>query len=35
MKIAMTIRYDNANQTPNGAGVGASIARTVNDVVTG
>ena len=35
MKIAMTIRYDNANQTPNGAGVGATIARTVNDVVTG
>jgi len=35
MKITMTIRYDNANQTPNGAGVGASIARTVNDVVTG
>ena len=35
MKIAMTIRYDNANQTPNGAGVGAAIARTVNDVITG
>jgi len=35
MKIAMTIRYDNANQTPNGAGVGSVIARTVNDVVTG
>jgi len=35
LKIALSIRYDNANQTPNGAGVGASIARTVNDVVTG
>ena len=35
LKIAMTIRYDNANQVPNGTGVGATIARTVNDVVTG
>ena len=35
MKIAMTIRYDNANQVPNGTGVGSAIARTVNDVVTG
>jgi hypothetical protein len=35
LKIAMTIRYDNANQTPNGTGVGSTIARTVNDVVTG
>jgi len=35
LKIALTIRYDNANQTPNGAGVGSVIARTVNDVVTG
>ena len=35
MKIAMTIRYDNANQVPNGQGVGSVIARTVNDVVTG
>jgi hypothetical protein len=35
MKIAMTIRYDNANQVPNGTGVGSVIARTVNDVVTG
>jgi len=35
LKIAMTIRYDNANQTPNGAGVGSAIARTVNDVITG
>jgi len=35
LKIALTIRYDNANQTPNGTGVGATIARTVNDVVTG
>ena len=35
LKIAMTIRYDNANQVPNGTGVGSIIARTVNDVVTG
>jgi len=35
LKITLTIRYDNANQTPNGAGVGAAIARTVNDVITG
>jgi hypothetical protein len=35
MQIGLTIRYDNANQTPNGTGVGTTIARTVNDVVTG
>ena len=35
MTIAMTIVYDNANQTPNGTGIGTSIARTVNDVITG
>ena len=35
MTIALTIVYDNANQTPNGTGVGTAIARTVNDVVTG
>lgn len=33
--IAMTIVFDNANQTPNGTGVGSTIARTVNDVITG
>ena len=35
MTIAMTIRYDNAVQTPLGTGVGATVARTVNDVITG
>jgi hypothetical protein len=35
MQIAITIVYDNANQVPNGTGVGSTIARTVNDVVTG
>ena len=33
--IAMSIIFDNANQTPNGTGIGSTIARTVNDVVTG
>ena len=33
--VNMTIAYDNANQTPNGTGIGSTIARTVNDVVTG
>ena len=35
LQIGLTIRYDNANQTPNGTGIGSTIARTVNDVVTG
>jgi hypothetical protein len=33
--IAMTIRFDNALQTPIGSGVGATIGRAVNDVATG
>jgi len=33
--INMTIRYDNANQTPEGTGIGTVIGRTVGDVVTG
>ena len=33
--IAMTIRFDNAIQTPPGSGVGAIIGRTVGDVATG
>jgi hypothetical protein len=33
--IEMTIRYDNANQTPEGTGVGTSIGRTLGDVITG
>jgi len=35
MTIAMTIRFDNAIQTPLGSGVGSDITRTVNDVITG
>jgi hypothetical protein len=33
--IAMTIRFDNAIQTPPGSGVGAIVGRTVGDVATG
>ena len=33
--IQATLRFDNAVQTPLGDGVGASIGRTVGDVVTG
>lgn len=33
--VEMTIAYDNANQTPNGSGVGTEIGRTFGDVVSG
>jgi hypothetical protein len=33
--ISMQIRFDNAVQTPLGSGVGAEVARTVSDVITG
>jgi len=33
--ITMQIRFDNAVQTPLGSGIGAEVARTVNDVITG
>ncbi|MEK9697277.1 MAG: hypothetical protein VW270_16055 [Candidatus Poseidoniales archaeon] len=33
--MALTIRYDNALQTPIGSGVGATVGRTVGDVITG
>jgi hypothetical protein len=35
MTITMNIRFDNAVQTPLGTGIGATVARTVNDVITG
>ena len=35
MTITMNIRFDNALQTPLGTGIGATVGRTVNDVVTG
>jgi hypothetical protein len=33
--IELSIAYDNANQTPEGTGVGTAIGRTLGDVVTG
>jgi len=33
--ISMQIRFDNALQTPLGSGLGAEVARTVSDVITG
>lgn len=35
MTISMTIRFDNAIQTPNGVGIGTAVGRTVSDVATG
>ena len=35
MTIALTIRYDNAIQTPIGTGVGSTVARTLGTVITG
>lgn len=33
--ISMTMRFDNALQTPIGSGLGATVGRTIGDVVTG
>jgi hypothetical protein len=35
VQIAMTIRYDNALQTPIGTGLGSTVARTLGTVITG
>ena len=35
MTIALTIRYDNALQTPTGSGIGAQVTRTLGTVITG
>jgi hypothetical protein len=35
VQITMSIRYDNALQTPRGTGVGTQIARTISTAVTG
>jgi len=35
MTVALTIRYDNALQTPTGSGVGAVVTRTLGTVITG
>jgi hypothetical protein len=31
----MTLRYDNAIQSPIGSGVGASVGRTIGSIATG
>ena len=33
--ISLTVRFDNAIQTPVGSGVGAIVGRTLGDVATG
>lgn len=33
--IALTVRFDNALQTPTGTGVGAAVARTIGSTITG
>jgi hypothetical protein len=35
MTIGLTIRYDNAIQTPTGSGVGSTVARTLGSTITG
>jgi len=35
MTIGLTIRYDNAIQTPIGSGIGSTVARTLGSVITG
>ena len=35
MSINLSIRYDNALQTPTGSGIGASVTRTLGTVITG
>ena len=33
--VTLTVRYDNAIQTPQGTGIGTAIGRTVNTAITG
>ena len=35
VQIALTMRYDNALQTPTGSGIGSTVARTLGSVATG
>lgn len=35
MTVALSIRYDNALQTPTGAGIGAQVTRTLGTTITG
>jgi hypothetical protein len=33
--VALTIRYDNAIQTPGGTGIGTAVGRTLGTTITG
>jgi len=33
--VSLSIRYDNAIQTPQGTGIGTAVGRTVNTAITG
>jgi len=35
MTVALTIRYDNALQTPGGTGIGTAVGRTLGTTITG
>ena len=35
MTVALTIRYDNAIQTPGGTGIGTAVGRTLGTTITG
>ena len=35
VQIALTIKFDNAVQTPTGTGIGTTVARTVGSLITG
>ena len=35
VQIALTVRYDNALQTPSGTGIGTAVARTLGSLTTG
>ena len=35
VQITLSIRYDNAIQTPRGTGIGTAVARTISTAVTG
>ena len=34
-QIALTVRFDNAVQTPNGTGIGTAVGRTIGSLITG
>ena len=35
LTVALTVRYDNAIQTPQGTGLGTAVGRTINTAITG